>query len=152
MKHAHHIDSLESLKLVDEIMISGGEPMLYPEFTEQVIRTLWEQGNPNRKIFLYTAFWNPMLNKLASEGLVQGIHYTLHDPLTNDDIRGFEFIQGVAVSLRDKVSFRAYIDPNIKVQIPVNPQAWSRLEIKPWIDSGECELPEDELFILDYDM
>ena len=144
---AIHIDSLDALQEVDEIMISGGEPMLYPEYTYDIIRRLWDQGNPNRKIYLYIALWNPMLARMVKEEMVNGIHYTLHTPLLDSDVTGFRLIQEVS-KYRGDISFRSYIDPNIDKEVVVNPSAWDRLEIKKWIDSGECELPENNLYIL----
>jgi len=162
MKNATYIESLSELEHYEHISLTGGEPMLYPEFTEKVVDALNAQDAMNRKIYLYTAKWDGMLNKLAKYGKVDGIHYTLHASteymedegrrLSASDQTGYRMIQKVAVlnkvSYKNDISFRSYIDPNIDDSVAINPQAWDRLEIKPWIESGDCELPEDKLFIL----
>lgn len=148
MRHAVRIPTIEPLQGFDEIMITGGEPMLYPEMTKDIITRLWMQTNRPLKIFLYTATFHPMLKEIAS--MVNGIHFTLHHPYTVQDAFGFQSFQDMALNPKfDKCSFRCYIDPTIKEEIRIRPNAWKRLEVKPWIESGDCELPENNLFILD---
>lgn len=152
MKKATYIESLDELLGYQNIMITGGEPALYPDFVEKFVDEMTGQQVDGRKIYLYSAKWTPMWNKLVTLGKIDGIHYTLHEPLIDGDLAGFEFMQVVAERAKkagSKISFRSYIDPNIHCyDLKVNPMCWDRLEIKPWIDSGDCELPEDKLFIL----
>ena len=63
----------------DLVMITGGEPMLYPEQLLHLIRRIREE-NPKAKIILYTA-WTGVINgdreRILKE--LDGITYTVHE-------------------------------------------------------------------------
>jgi len=135
---------LEYVKNHSQVMITGGEPMLYPNMIKNIISELRKQ-NPTRKIYLYTALYRKVMEEIIL--LVDGIHYTIHDNPSLNDISGFYKFQKLIAN--HKGSYRAYIDQNVKDTIYVKPNVWSRFEIKQWIPEGACDLPNgEELLVL----
>lgn len=148
---ATKIPDLSSLAEFDTVCVTGGEPMLQPERTLQIIRELRKQ-RPNRKIYLYTAFATIDILVSLMYGGLDGVHYTLHYDAGDDEIDRMQVLQGTAelcyVKPGVNKTFRLYIDPNIERQVTITPRVWSRVEVKPWLD--DCPLPSHEkLFVLD---
>ena len=146
LAQAKNIYSLAELDDYSEICITGGEPMLYPEETYNIIKEL---RRPGRKIYLYTALANNpvILFQMLSKGL-DGIHYTIHycsdDVETIIGILEFEYLQD---KFPEK-SFRMYIDQEVKFPVQYTPCRWSRVESFKAIES--CPLPaHEDLFILE---
>lgn len=142
---ATHIKDLSVLKDYDEICITGGEPLLYPDRVIEISKVLKTYKN---KIYLYTAASNN-IRRVINTGCIDGIHFTLHE---TGSVVDFYDIQSVAESCdcyHNDISFRAFILKNVPYSnIFIAPNVWARLEIKSWVD--DCPLPENEtLFILD---
>jgi organic radical activating enzyme len=132
--------NMEQLSKYKSVMISGGEPLLYPKKLKALIHQL-RKNNPEQIISLYTT--------LASDALIDmlwmfdRIHYTLHAPHTAQDQERFIKFQDAITN--PHYSYRLYIDPAIKdVAIPIIPNRWNRVEVKPWIDEGDCPVPDGE--------
>jgi pyruvate-formate lyase-activating enzyme len=124
----------------EEVLLTGGEPMLAPE---RVIEFAQEarKYNPNCRIYLYTALcpWNPIMHKVIEA--VDGVHFALHAPASDEDIMGFQFMQSLAKEYPDK-SFRLHFDADLDIPISLNPSVWDRIESKPWLI--DCPVPENE--------
>jgi len=67
--------TLDELREFDEIYITGGEPMLYPEVIKGFIKKLRTDTN---KIFLYTAKPFPKKDFMAIMKTIDGASVTLH--------------------------------------------------------------------------
>jgi hypothetical protein len=94
---------------------------------------------------LYTACYKPELHSIIE--YIDGVHYTLHYPITIGDLAKLECMEYLA-SVHHTKSFRLYIEPRITHPIIIIPNSWNRIEVKPWLD--ECPLPDnEELFELD---
>lgn len=147
---ANYIKDLKPLRPYDAICITGGEPLLNFVRTQEILLEL-KKDKPDRPVYLYTALFTPLMWYLFN--IIDGLHYTLHYPLTCEDHTNFVNLQRLMQRMKDRrqlvrLSFRLYIDNRISVPIEVKPNLWSRVEIKPWLK--ECPLPKDEtLFILD---
>jgi len=133
--------TIEDLQGYDQVLITGGEPMLYPARLEEIIKKLRAQA-PENKVYLYSALYRPAMHHIVK--LVDGIHYTLHHPFRQVDLDKFNRFHTMIDQYRDK-SFRLYIDPRIDWVIPIRPDQWSRVEVKPWMDA--CPLPEGEVLL-----
>ena len=145
MKGMKEISSIDALKDYDQIMITGGEPMLLPEMV-RIYSTGLKRNNPDCTIYLYTALYKSNLYDIMD--IIDGIHYTLHIHSTPTDIANFNSFQEMARLYPDK-SIRAYIDPAVQLPVTIYPWIYKRLEVKPWILEGACPLPEGEdLFLL----
>lgn len=138
------ITDLSALDGFEQVLITGGEPMLYPDRILSIVKEVRER-NPGVVIFLYSALYVPDVTEKVIEA-VDGFHFTLHHPCTADDVEGVQAIQALAHKHGDK-SFRLYLNPDVTAAIRIYPYLWARVEVKPWM--AECPLPEGEqLFTL----
>ena len=129
----------------DQILLTGGEPMLQPKRIIEICQKLRDSRYPG-KIYMYSAKWTTELWDVLE--YLDGIHFTLHTA-SQDDVSDFMNFQNMIRCFPEK-SFRCYISPSIAAPIRIYPNLWTRLEIKPWIPEGKCPLPSnEELFILE---
>lgn len=153
--------TFEELLKYDEIILTGGEPMLIPERAVELIHRLKFEGYKG-KLWLYTANSRRLKRHWAVEMLldeVDGITYTLHyekdaEKLRRDlaDLRRLD--QYFAENpFREERSDRLYIDSRIFDKEYVNSLAHKWAEIKPleWKENGDCSLPEGEELVF-YDL
>ncbi len=139
---ATRINNLSALKNYDGICITGGEPMLNPNRTANIIVEL---SSYNKPLYLYTALFHPELYTIIP--FLKGIQYTLHTGCTDIDLQSLLYMEGLIPQFPEK-SYRLYIQKDIDQQIHIVPSFWDRLEIKDWIE--DCPLPKNEtLFILE---
>lgn len=133
------------LKGYDQVLLTGGEPTLYPVRLLEIVRELRQQTPAEKqKVYLYTALYRPALGSLVE--VTDGVHYSLHHPLHPADLEGFYRFQRLIGAYPGK-SFRLYIEPRIRQAIEIVPSRWEKVEVKPWLDF--CPLPPDEeLFYL----
>ena len=132
----------------DQVILTGGEPMLYPERLCEVVRELRARTPAARqKVYLYTARYAPTLEWLVWH--LDGVHFTLHHPLRAPDLEGFyRFQHPIGRHAGSGKSFRLYVEPRITQAVAVFPSRWARVEVKPWLDF--CPLPPNEtLFVLE---
>lgn len=145
MEKAIHIEDLMPLNGYDTFCITGGEPLLDWERTRRLIHEIQDRYQP--KVYLYTAMWIEDMADVIRN--VDGIHYTLHYPLTTTDYMGFLEFQKLIRENEDENTYRLYIDQRIEQLLIIQPNLWTRVEVKPWILEGNCPLPPNEtLFIL----
>jgi len=135
------IYSIDDLAKYETIIITGGEPNLYPANTYELILKI-KQRYPIKKIYLYTAYYTPDMQLYLS--LIDGIHFTLHNNLSEKDIKEFYSFQRHMELYYKKLSLRLYIDNRITESISILPYLYSRVESKAWIPEGNCPLPEGE--------
>jgi len=146
MNTAKHISNLNDMNKYDEIIITGGEPMLKVNRTILIIKQI-KKINPKAKIYLYTALFREEMHDIIK--LVDGIQISLHAEADCEDVVGFEKFEHMALDYYHDKTFRAYIEPKVAHRLFINPKVWTRLEIKPWMEEGNCPLPShEELFIL----
>jgi len=137
---AIHIKHAYELSEFDEIMITGGEPMLYPKLVSKFI----SETSPGQKLLLYAAMYAPDLTWMVD--LFDGIQYSIHSPASKDDIDGFMSFQDAIIGKHG--SYRLHVDANINTSIPIIPGLWKRISATNMI--VDSPLPENEtLFILD---
>ncbi len=136
--------SLDEIRGYDEIMLTGGEPLLEPE---KLIEVAWAVLGQNlrAKLYLYTALWTDELPRIT--GLFDGIHFTLHADPVQRDLDGFQHVQRLA-GATPRLSWRCFIDDRVPLDLlTIHPEVWDRFEHKPWLE--DCPLPEDDLLYLD---
>lgn len=129
----------KSYKGYDEIMITGGEPLLDPLLVERVIENI-SSTNHKAKIILYTG--NPFLLACFAVSIPEislyGITLTLHNNLDAKIFRMFE----------DKIeiegaSLRLNVFKGVKIPTLYNP--WNVKDNITWIKN--CPLPKNEIFM-----
>jgi pyruvate-formate lyase-activating enzyme len=156
MQQAKPLYDLRSLKDYDILMLTGGEPMLYPDRIIKIARILRKVA-PKAEIFLYTALHKDDHDLERVLPHVDGVQFSLHKEADDKDIEQFQSFQNVAKKWHSSKSFRLYVDramPHAE-RVKVIPSVWKRFEIKPWASEDELKaqqpggLPSgEELFIL----
>ena len=139
--------TLDEVRGYDEVMITGGEPMLFPDMVREMIPVLRSQGA--KTVYLYTALFRPGLRSIIE--LLDGVHYTLHEGARVSDLGRFYDFQNLIQGKPG--SFRLYIDSKVDLPVTIHPDRWARLEVFPWMKEIETCLPEGEelLALLPYD-
>ena len=132
---------------LDEIAITGGEPLLYPDYLIDLLNRI-RDIDPDITIYLYSALYTDKLMEIIK--LIDGLHFTLHKGTNNKDIKGFLAVQNVARMYKDSnKTFRLFVHREVNKNIVIKPSLWHRVEVKGWLPEGECPLPEDQLIILE---
>jgi hypothetical protein len=140
---------LDLLKNYKTICVTGGEPLLHFKETKEIIIFLRNQF-PKRKIYLYCAWYKKLEDIIEIDNLVDGIHFTLHDTATNEDLFKFDefqlYLQDTFDENKQK-SYRLYVYPSIK-ELTIYPYLWKRVEVKPWLNEKICVLPKNEFLFI----
>lgn len=129
----------------DEILLTGGEPMLNPSLVIDTIMEIRKQ-NPFVMIYMYTAKVDNLTDMVHVLTCVDGITVTLHD---ESDITPFsnlvELVTGLTNLHKDflEKSYRVNIFKEVIYSINISTMWKVKNNIK-WIKN--CPLPENEVF------
>ncbi len=128
----------------DEVLLTGGEPMLSPVMVVSTALLVRRQ-NPTCKIYMYTAKSKRALDIIAMLNVLDGITLTLH---TQEDLFGFmklnDWLCMMRETLRDK-SFRLNVFKGVVVDHHhIDLSMWSVKDDIEWIE--DCPLPTNEEF------
>ncbi len=140
MSQARVIKSFEELTPYEEILISGGEPLLYPELIEALLKVVTHQ-----KVYLYTTLFRYKLAKDIYPRLA-GIDFTVHE----DDTTSVNAMQGwqTLASHHEPKNNRLMLAPDIKRGLNIVPACWSTIIVKTWRYGDECIVPPHEDLLL----
>lgn len=123
----------------DEVILTGGEPMLNPQRAADAALAA-RHNNPGCKVYIYTALWHYELGVYVN--LFDGVTYSVHEPL---DYSGFLRVQLLAEQAPN-VSWRLYLSPDVDTSLPIIPSIWDEIKSKPWLDP--CPVPKHETLYL----
>ena len=123
----------------DEIILTGGEPMLEPLYLQNVITYIRYLTHPDTKIYLQTAKVDDIKAALTIFELVDGVTVTLH---ALSDLRPFLLFDDC---ISDYGTHKKSLRLNYFEDIPVISVSdkWTTKQIK-WVK--DCPLPENEVF------
>ena len=124
----------------DEIILTGGEPLLYPIIIEELVPYLRKVINPNTKIYLYTAYIENTAIVRNIITLIDGICITLHE---QKDVEPFRIL--VSSSSFPGKSLRLNVFRGVHLGDDINTAGWKVKDNIEWIK--DCPLPEDEVFM-----
>ena len=136
MQHGMPLTRFENLSGYKEYCLTGGEPLLEHTLTETLAKRI-KENFPCTKTWLYTSLYEPALCILLRKGFIDGVHYTIHQKTTEEDILNFGVFQS-CLQYFPGASFRLYIHKDSVANINIIPSLWNRIEIKKW--STEKEL------------
>ncbi len=127
--------------LVDQVIITGGEPLLFATETIRLAEILKKDG---KQVIVYTAFGK---NYAAIEKLleiVDGITLTLHDQSDVDHFRflNFHLLQYKRWLQDNNKSLRLNVFKGIDLNT-VNLSLWKIKDNIEWVE--DCPLPENEI-------
>ena len=132
----------------DEILLTGGEPMLYPDAVISVAKLI-RAVNPNTKIYLYTSKFDVIEWKfMEALNVLHGITCTLH---TQEDAVHFanilHYIQQLGYAKHKSLQLHIFKGVDIDSVVQFNRtwlRDWKVKENIEWIEN--CPLPEGEEF------
>jgi len=124
----------------DEILITGGEPMLYPDRLDFLINKIRKESEA--KIYIYTAKPTHVLIYWIKESKIDGITLTIHK---EDDVDTFYLFNLLLTALGgyDDKSLRLNVFKGINT--PDTKNRWKAKSNMEWIK--DCPLPKDEVFM-----
>ncbi len=126
----------------NEIILTGGEPMLHPLYLERVIQHLRDHTGLATKIYLQTAKVDDLLATLKILQALDGISVTIHN---EQDIKPFQKLDRILSAYSSefiaKRSLRLYVFDGIETPEFINP--W-KVQHMVWLE--DPQLPENEVF------
>ncbi len=123
----------------DTIILTGGEPMLYPHRVTSLIDIIRFE-NPKVKIILYTAMTTKLRELVSILNMIDGLTVTLHDQSDFAPLLCFDsLIYGIDKTLRlnvfegvDMFDYELF-------------SGWQIKENIEWLE--DCPLPDNEVFM-----
>jgi organic radical activating enzyme len=99
------------IDLIDyqEIVITGGEPMLYPDEVLKFI-SLIRNVTYNRQIYMYTSYWNGAQKSYDLLSKLDGITFTLHAECNDRDIIALKDLSNTILKSKNN---RLFIDTRV---------------------------------------
>ena len=150
MATAQAIESLDRFAGFDEVMLSGGDPLLMPlAQLRPVVHEL--RALSVKRLYVYTTFWNEVGKAILPD--VDGFHFSIHDNPKATDLRMLRQVEAASLASSGK-SFRLFFDESVLWPVRVNIQAWSRIERKRFMSEAELlelqpgGLPSGELLYI----
>jgi len=138
------LPQVKTFKGFDEILLTGGEPMLHPIIVKKVSNKIYKQ-NEKTKIYMYTAKVDNLDDMICIMPYLNGITLTLHVQKDVDDFLAFNqvliqnFLGGI-----DYLSLRLNIFE--KVTLAYNDLfLWKIKDNIKWMKN--CPLPKNEIFM-----
>lgn len=126
------ISSLDEFADYDEVMLTGGDPLLMKrDDLLGIVKRLRELSVV--KIYLYTTWWNK--NADAVVPLIDGVHFSLHPDAGQRELELLRKVEEVAITYPNK-SFRLFVDAVLEMP-EVKESAWTRIERKRFMNEQE---------------
>jgi hypothetical protein len=127
-----------------EIMLTGGEPMLYPIKLLDIILDI--KAHVDVPIYLYTAKTKPPMELLMILSLIDGITLSLHEQY---DVPGFLKLARILLRHPElhKKKFRLNVVSHVKLPDTYKLSPLWDVRIIEWVAPEDCPLPENEEFM-----
>jgi hypothetical protein len=123
----------------DEVILTGGEPLLHPTYLVNLVEVLRTISPPSCKVYVYTACPSGIPLVL---GAVDGVTLTLHE---QSDIWDFgKLLDGLTPDQTEGKSLRLNVFRGVKLPDFVDLSAWKVKADVVW--KKDCPLPADEEF------
>jgi organic radical activating enzyme len=123
----------------DEIMITGGEPLLFPRELKRLLNHM--DHDQKTRLYLYTASMKIFDNIDMLNAYFDGIQLTIHD-VSLKEIKKFNAQQKKLIKLKPEMKMRLSVFPELKYAITIEPKIWNVVRFQDWIVN--CPLPEGE--------
>lgn len=138
----------EELMGYQEIVITGGEPMLIPGKLLEFINRMWDKGYRG-KMYLYTSFWNG--KEISKEILkeLDGFTFTLHAECTDADITALKNLSNSGILQNKDFSSRLIIDKRVYERYDLSNSNFSRWDVIRKLEWKEkCDTADNEELII----
>jgi len=138
-----NLPSLDEFHKFDEVIITGGEPYLYPDKLHNLIGYI--KGHSSAKIYIYSAHFG-ILNDTWLLSHIDGITFTIHKnsqfSLTIFKLSEFKLAK---IKLNHNLTLILYIENDLYLvslsDYYVNKHLWDKIKYFDMIDN--CEIKED---------
>lgn len=138
----------EELMGYQEIVITGGEPMMIPGKVLEFINRMWEKGYRG-KMYLYTSFWN---GKGISKEILKeldGLTFTFHAECTDEDIIALKNLSNSGILQNKDFSSRLIIDKRVYERYDLSNINFSRWDVIRRLEWKEkCNPAENEELLI----
>jgi len=128
----------EDFSSFDQIMLTGGEPMLMPQIVRSIIFKIRKTNQ--RPIFMYTAKVNDLQAILSTLFFLDGLTVTLHK---QKDVKSFLKFNSILPDSCKK-QLRLNIFEGIRIS-KIDLGKWIIKDNMKWI--ADCPLPDNEIFM-----
>jgi len=135
------LEKEEDYSSYDMILMTGGEPMLYPYRVIKAVERIREQTDC--PIIMYTAFVDKIPDVLSVLEVVDGITVTLHEQKDMLALRQLDRVLDFIPQYQDK-SFRLNVFKGIWIPKDQLEDRWKIQDDMVWIKN--CPLPKNEVF------
>ena len=135
------LNEVESFAGYEEVLLTGGEPMLDPQLVATVCKDIINE-NPSARIYLYTAKSKRAIDLIAMLHWLDGITLTLHESY---DVNGFNLLQDW-LKLMPEMAYKS-MRLNVFEGVDMSKSDTMGWQVKwnmKWIKN--CPLPQDEEF------
>ena len=145
------IHNIEELLKYDEIIITGGEPMLIPSKIISFIYNLRDLGYEG-KFYMYSALYTNELDRYYDEILffIDGLHFTVHYEATDKEIMQLKkFSESKTLRHYPDKSYRLAIDSRLYDKYDfsnIDFSNWSVVRKLKWL--VDCPLPQGEELLI----
>jgi organic radical activating enzyme len=146
------LTNINDLLSYDEIIITGGEPILLYVMLANFLHYL--RGKYKKPIFLYSALYNDEREYINILRVVNGLHFTLHNEAKDKEIVELKKLSSLLLRYKDiykHLSLRLAIDNRLYDKYDfsnIDFSGWSVVKKMKWLVNAP--LPKDEeLFIFD---
>lgn len=142
------IHNINELLAYQEIVITGGEPMLIPGKVMDLVDGLRTDCDYRGKIYMYTSLWNG--KKISKDILreLDGITYTLHAESTDKEIMELKALSNSGILQNPSFVSRLFIDTRVYERYDlsnINFARWSVIRKLVWKEKCEPAQNEDLL-------
>lgn len=138
-RHIPKFGKLEHVREYDQIILTGGEPMLNVKLLISLIAKIREL-NPTVEIIVYTALYKDNLADLLTiTYLVDGLTLTIHEKSDLHDFLLFDMLLDYSGMPKRKLRLNVFKDAT---QWNINVPRWKVKSNIEWIE--DCPLPENE--------
>lgn len=138
------VSDIKELLKYQEVIITGGEPMLLASEVIYFIEELREVGFQG-KIFMYTSWWNGKEISKSVLKLLNGITFTLHNEANDKDIMELKSLSNSGYLQDKNFNSRLFIDGRLFEKYDfsnINLNRWDVIRKLQWKD--KCEPAEHE--------
>lgn len=122
----------------DEIMVTGGEPLMYPWALKRILRDINNRRKDTSYLFLYTAMPAPIDAFIEAAGQVSGVTLTVYNSKRmRDALVAMAYMRDAGMQLTNRlITFK-------DVRLPNWVEGWEHV-VKEYVK--DCKLPDDEDF------
>ncbi len=131
------LDVVTDFHNYDEILLTGGEPMLKPMLIIETVNRIRKQTNA--PIFMYTAKSKRALDLVAVLHCLDGITLTLHEQY---DVKPFIELNNIITKIGITKSLRLNVFEGIDIA-GIDLSLWNVKDNMVWMK--DCPLPADEI-------